>query len=298
MSRSRVVTVGLIQRASHHDRDANIETTREGIREAAEGGADLAVLMELCSSDYFCQTEDPTYFNLAEPLDGVTVSALAETAKANRINVVVPFFERRAPGVYHNTLVVLGRGGERLGVYRKMHIPHDPQFFEKYYFTPGDLGFSPINISEARLGTLICWDQWYPEAARAMALAGAEILIYPTAIGWMPEERPTLGDAQLDAWRTIQRSHAIANGLYVVAVNRVGLEGAPNKGITFWGHSLVCDPAGSIIAEADEEEMTLIVPCELQQIEEQRRAWPFFRDRRIDAYDSLTSRWRDSEHRS
>ncbi len=289
----RTVVVGLVQHASAGTRSANVHKSLAGIRDAAARGAKLIVLQELFAADYFCQEQDPRHFELAEPLDGPTAQEVAAVARETATTVVVPLFERRAPGLYHNSLIVVGPSGETLGTYRKMHIPDDPQFLEKYYFAPGDLGFSPIDTPQARLGALICWDQWYPEAARLMSLAGAEILAYPTAIGWMPSEKPSLGASQLDAWRTIQRSHAIANGVFVVAVNRVGLEGSPVTGLEFWGHSFVCDPAGNVLAEAGEGEETLVVECELSLIEEQRRWWPFFRDRRVDAYGDLTERFRD-----
>jgi len=288
---SRIVTLGIVQHASRHDKEQNLARAMVGIREAASRGASLVVLPELFASDYFCQTEDPNQFDLAEPLDGRTVSAVAELARELAIEVVTPLFEKRASGLYHNSLVVVGRDGSSLGIYRKMHIPEDPQFCEKFYFTPGDLGFCPIQTQSATLGALICWDQWFPEAARAMALAGAEILVYPTAIGWMPSEKEALGEAQLDAWRTIQRSHAIANGTFVVAANRVGREHSASAVLEFWGHSFVCDPSGRVIAEAGEGEEVLVVACDLHAIEEQRRWWPFFRDRRIDAYDGLCERW-------
>lgn len=288
---SRIVTVGVVQHASRHEKARNLARASDGIREAASRGASLVILPELFASDYFCQTEDPNQFELAEPLDGPTVSAIAEVARERKVEVVAPIFEKRARGLYHNSLVVVGQDGSSLGMYRKMHIPEDPQFCEKFYFTPGDLGFCPIQSRAASLGALICWDQWFPEAARAMALAGAEILVYPTAIGWMPSEKEALGAAQLDAWRTIQRSHAIANGTFVVAANRVGKEHSAAGELEFWGHSFVCDPSGRIIAEAGEGEEVLVVSCDLRAIEEQRRWWPFFRDRRVDAYDGLGERW-------
>jgi N-carbamoylputrescine amidase len=219
---------------------------------------------------------------------------MAAVAKAGRCSIVVPLFERRAAGVYHNSLVVLGPNGETLGHYRKMHIPDDPLFYEKFYFTPGDLGFMSIPTPQASLGPLICWDQWYPEAARLTALRGAELLVYPTAIGWHPKEKAEYGPSQLAAWQTIQRSHAIANGVFVVAVNRVGHEGAKDGGLEFWGHSFVADPAGVVIAEAGEGEETLLVECDLSRVEAVRRGWPFLRDRRIDAYSSITARLLDA----
>jgi N-carbamoylputrescine amidase len=218
---------------------------------------------------------------------------MAEAARAAQVTVVVPLFERRARGLYHNSLVVLGPDGEQLGVYRKMHIPDDPLFYEKYYFTPGDMGFRAFETPKAKVGTLICWDQWYPEAARLTALRGAEILVYPTAIGWHPQEKAEFGAAQLSAWQTIQRSHAIANGVFVVAVNRVGHEGPADGGLDFWGHSFVADPFGVVLAEASEAEQTLVVECDLSRMESVRRNWPFLRDRRIDAYGDITKRFID-----
>ena len=291
------MNVGLVQQASRHDKAKNLAHASDGIRDAAQRGASLAILPELFATDYFCQTEDPKFFELAEPLNGPTVSTIAALARELEVVIVAPIFEGRAEGVYHNTVVVLGSAEAALGHYRKMHIPEDPQFCEKFYFTPGDQGFLPIQTPEVCLGALICWDQWFPEAARCMALAGAEILAYPTAIGWMACEKERLGAAQLDAWRTVQRSHAIANGTFVVAVNRVGKECLADDEIEFWGHSFVCDPAGRVIAEAGEQEEVLVVPCDLQLIAEQRHWWPFFRDRRIDAYQGLLERWIDVKGR-
>jgi N-carbamoylputrescine amidase len=288
-----IVSVGLVQQASLHDKSKNLAHACEGIRDAARQGASLVVLQELFATDYFCQTEDPKYFEWAEPLEGPTVNTLSALARELEIIVVAPLFERRGKGLYHNTLMVIGADGSNLGVYRKMHIPQDPQFCEKFYFTPGSQGFSPIPTPLAVLGTLICWDQWFPEAARVMALAGAEILAYPTAIGWIASEKQLLGPTQLDAWKTVQRSHAIANAVFVIAVNRVGKETMGSTEIEFWGHSFVCDPMGRLIAEAGEQEQVLVVPCDLGLIAEQRHAWPFFRDRRIDAYDGLLDRWID-----
>jgi N-carbamoylputrescine amidase len=219
---------------------------------------------------------------------------VAACAKELGVSIVVPLFEKRAPGVYHNSLIIVGPNGETLGLYRKMHIPDDPLFYEKYYFTPGDLGFKTIETPEAKVGTLICWDQWYPEAARLTALRGAELLVYPTAIGWHPGEKAEFGAAQLSAWQTIQRSHAIANGVFVVSVNRVGHEGPKDGGLQFWGHSFVADPFGVVLAEAGEAEETLVVELDLSRQEWVRRNWPFYRDRRIDAYGDLTSRFIDS----
>lgn len=273
------------------DKRANVDKAARGIVEARAGGADIVCLQELFASPYFCQTEDAAAFELAEPLDGPTVTAIAAVARAEKVTVMTSIFERRAAGVYHNTLVVLGPEGERLGVYRKMHIPDDPQYLEKFYFTPGDLGFQSIKTPRLEVGPLVCWDQWYPEAARLTALRGAEVLFYPTAIGWLPEEKAEHGVAQRDAWQTIQRAHAIANGVFVVAVNRVGQEGDPEKGIEFWGHSFVCDPFGRVIAQAGAGEEVLVAECDLSLLEETRQIWPFLRDRRIDAYVGLDKRW-------
>ena len=290
-SRSSVVRVGLVQTAVSPDKPENLKKTLTAVRDAAARGAQLICLQELFASPYFCQTEDPEAFAWAEALDGPTVAAVSEVARELSVSVLVPFFERRAPGLFHNSVVLVGPQGERLGVYRKMHIPDDPQFMEKYYFTPGDLGFVAIDSPVGKVGPLICWDQWYPEGARLTALLGAQILLYPTAIGWLPSEKQADGAAQLSAWQTMQRAHAIANGVFVVAVNRVGQEGDKNTGIEFWGHSFVADPFGRVIAEAGEGEETLVVDLDLSLLEETRKWWPFFRDRRIDAYGGITKRW-------
>jgi N-carbamoylputrescine amidase len=292
--KARVVKVGLVQTSVGPDKVKNLEKTAALISDLAKRGAEVVCLQELFASEYFCQVEDAELFDLAEPLNGPTTQAMAAAAKAGHLSIVVPLFERRAAGVYHNSLVVLGPNGDMLGHYRKMHIPDDPLFYEKFYFTPGDLGFMSIPTPKASLGPLICWDQWYPEAARLTALRGAEVLVYPTAIGWHPNEKAEFGASQLAAWQTIQRSHAIANGVFVVAVNRVGHEGAKDGGLQFWGHSFVADPAGVVIAEAGEGEETLLVECDLSRVEQVRRGWPFLRDRRIDAYSSLTARLLDA----
>jgi N-carbamoylputrescine amidase len=289
------IKVGLVQTTVEDDKARHIQKTLERVREAAGRGAKLVCLQELFASPYFCQVEDSALFDLAEPIPGPTSQAVAECAKQLGISIVVPLFEKRAPGVYHNSLIIVGPTGETLGLYRKMHIPDDPLFYEKYYFTPGDLGFKTIETPEAKVGTLICWDQWYPEAARLTALRGAEILVYPTAIGWHPGEKAEFGAAQLSAWQTIQRSHAIANGVFVVSVNRVGHEGPKDGGLQFWGHSFVADPFGVVLAEAGEAEETLVVELDLSRQEWVRRNWPFYRDRRIDAYGDLTSRFIDSK---
>jgi len=289
----RHVKVGLIQTAVSADKAANIKKTARLIEDAAARGARIVCLQELFASEYFCQREDAELFNLAESVPGPTTQMMAEVAKSRGVSIVVPLFERRAAGVYHNSLVLIGPNGDIAGHYRKMHIPDDPLFYEKYYFTPGDLGFMSIPTPEAAVGPLICWDQWYPEAARMTAMSGAEILVYPTAIGWHPSEKAQYGASQLSAWQTMQRAHAISNGVFVVAVNRVGHEGAAPGGLEFWGHSFVADPFGVVLAEAGEGEETLVVDCDLGRIEEVRRNWPFFRDRRIDAYGGLTSRFLD-----
>jgi N-carbamoylputrescine amidase len=291
--KSRVLSVGLVQAKVAKDKQATLAMTAERVREAARRGAKLVCLQELFASEYFCQSEDHAQFELAEPIPGPTSEAMAKLAKELGISIVVPLFERRAAGVYHNSLVVVGPSGEVLGQYRKMHIPDDPLFYEKFYFTPGDLGFVAVKTPESTVGPLICWDQWYPEAARLTTLRGAEILVYPTAIGWHPSEKAEYGAAQLSAWQTIQRAHAIANGVFVVAVNRVGHEGPKGGGLEFWGHSFVADPFGVVLAEAGEGEEVLVVECDLGRVEEVRRNWPFLRDRRIDAYAGIGSRLLD-----
>ena len=288
---SDIVTLGLVQMAMGRDKTANVATAREAIADAARRGARIVCLPELFASPYFCQVQDPDLFGLAEPVPGPTTAAIAAEAQRHGVVVVTPVFEQRAAGIYHNSLVVLGPDGSSLSLYRKMHIPDDPLYFEKYYFTPGDLGFVTVATPFAALGTLICWDQWYPEAARLTALQGAQILCYPTAIGWHPKEKAEFGAAQLAAWQTIQRAHAIANGVFVAAVNRVGHEGPAGGGLDFWGHSFVADPFGVVLAEAGESEETLVVPLDLARQEEVRRNWPFLRDRRIDAYGGITARF-------
>jgi N-carbamoylputrescine amidase len=283
--------IGLVQHACTEDKAENISKALSGIAEAAGKGASLVCLQELFASPYFCQVDDPGFFEWAEPLDGPTASAVAAAAREHHVTVLAGIFEKRAPGLYHNTLLTIGPEGERLGVYRKMHIPDDPQFREKFYFAPGDLGFQSIPTPSCNVGPLICWDQWYPEAARLTAMQGADVLFYPTAIGWLAEEKAEHGQDQLSAWQTIQRAHAIANGLFTVSVNRVGVEGSEAGEIEFWGHSFVCAPSGRIIAEAGTGEEVLVVECELGQIDATRQIWPFFRDRRVDAYGGLTERW-------
>jgi len=289
--RARRVRVGLVQMPSVEDRETNVERAVAGIREAAQQGAELVCLQELFAGPYFCQVEEARLFDLAEPVDGPTNRAIAAAAAAARVSVLSSFFERRAAGLYHNTAVLFGPSGDALGMYRKMHIPDDPQFYEKFYFTPGDLGFVSLDTGKLRVGPLVCWDQWYPEAARLTALAGAEILLYPTAIGWLPEDKPVYGADNLNAWQTMQRSHAIANGVFVVVTNRVGTERAGERSIEFWGHSFICDPYGRVIAEAGQDASVLVADCDLGLIEQARRGWPFLRDRRIDAYGGLERRY-------
>jgi len=283
--------IGLIQMACSKDPNENLAKAEWRIREAAGKGAQIVCVQELFRSQYFCQREDAALFDLAEPVPGPTSESFARLAHDLQVAIVGSVFERRAAGVYHNTALVLDADGSLLGIYRKMHIPDDPGYYEKYYFAPGDLGFPCFDTRFARVAPLVCWDQWYPEAARLAALAGAQVLFYPTAIGWHPAEKARDGAAQLDAWRTIQRAHAIANGLYVAAVNRVGYEGPPETGIEFWGGSFVVDPFGRLLAEASHDrEETLVVECDPRRIEEVRRDWPFLRDRRIDAYTGIVSR--------
>ncbi|PKM45101.1 MAG: acyltransferase [Gammaproteobacteria bacterium HGW-Gammaproteobacteria-1] len=295
--KSRTLRVGLVQQPCSEDRETNLYYSSLEIRAAAADGAELVLLQELHGGVYFCQSEDPARFDQAEPIPGPTTDALAELAQELGIVIVGSVFERRAPGLYHNTAVVLEKDGSIAGLYRKMHIPDDPGYYEKYYFTPGDLGFTPIDTSVGRLGVLVCWDQWYPEAARLMALAGAEILLYPSAIGW--DERAELDEQlrQRDAWVTIQRSHAVANGVPVMACNRVGFEADPSgrtPGINFWGYSFICGQQGEILAQAPEDDPTfLVAEVDLGRTEQVRRAWPYLRDRRIDAYGDLLRRYRD-----
>jgi N-carbamoylputrescine amidase len=284
------VTIGLVQMSCGADPAANLAKAVERIDEAASRGAEIVCLPELFRSLYFCQSQDTATFDLAEPIPGPSTDALGRIAAARGVAVVGSIFERRAEGVFHNTAVVIGSDGGLIGIYRKMHIPDDPLYYEKYYFTPGDTGFRSFDVHKARVGALVCWDQWFPEAARLTALSGAEILFYPTAIGWHPKEKAEFGAAQLGAWQTIQRSHAIANGVFVAAVNRIGREG----GLEFWGASFVCDPFGVVIAEASHDrEEVLIATCDRRRIAETRRNWPFLRDRRIDAYDGLQRRYLD-----
>jgi N-carbamoylputrescine amidase len=286
--------VGLVQMRSTPDPAENLERAVVRVREAAQRGAQVVCLPELFRSQYFCQREDVALFDLAEPIPGPSTERLGPLAKELQVVIIASLFEKRAPGLYHNTVVVLDVDGSNRGLYRKMHIPDDPLFYEKFYFTPGDLGFKSFETAHGRLGTLICWDQWYPEAARLTALSGADILFYPTAIGWHPKEKAEHGAAQASAWQTIQRSHAIANGLFVAAVNRVGHEGPAGGGIEFWGGSFLADPFGVVLAEASRtEEEILVVECDPRRTEDVRRNWPFLRDRRIDAYAPITRRMLD-----
>jgi N-carbamoylputrescine amidase len=286
--------VGLVQMSCGRDPAENLAKAEWRIREAAGRGAQVVCLQELFRSEYFCREENAALFALAEPVPGPTTEALARLARDVDVAVVASVFERRGPGVYHNTAAVIDAGGALLGLYRKMHIPDDPLYYEKFYFTPGDLGVPRFDTRFGRIAVQVCWDQWYPEGARLAALSGASLICCPTAIGWHPSEKEAHGAAQLDAWRTVQRGHAIANGVYVAAVNRVGCEGPPDAGLEFWGNSFVAGPFGELLAEASRErEETLIVECDPARIEAVRRDWPFLRDRRIDAYSPLLKRWLD-----
>ena len=284
---SNILRIGLVQTASRETKEASLTREIAGITEAAERGARIICLKELCHTPYFCRKQDPSLFDLAEPVPGPTTKAVAEVAKRLGVVVIVPLFEKAAPGIYFNTAAVLDADGAYLGKYRKMHIPQDPGFEEKFYFTPGDLGYRVWETRHGTIGVLICWDQWYPEAARLTALAGAQVLFYPTAIGWLPEEREHLGAAQHNAWETVQRGHAVANGCYVAATNRVGREGDTE----FWGQSFVVNCYGERMACADPSaEEVLVADCDLDAVEDFRRIWPFYRDRRIDSYAEITRR--------
>ena len=292
----RQFKVGLVQMSVGTDLDKNLARHVEKVGEAAKAGAQVVCLQELFRSPYFCQKEDAALFELAETVPGPSTEALAAAAKKANVTVIVPIFERRAPGLYHNSAAVVGPDGNMIGLYRKMHIPDDPAYYEKYYFAPGDLGFLAFDTPVGRISTLICWDQWYPEGARLAALRGAAVVFYPTAIGWHPHEKDQHGAAQRDAWRTVQRGHAIANGVYIAAVNRVGhekpAEGGP--GIEFWGSSFLADPQGVLVAEAstDREEI-LVGTVDMDRLEDVRRNWPFLRDRRVDAYVGIDKRFLD-----
>lgn len=294
--KSQAVTLGLLQRKASPKPAENLAGTLAAAEQAAKDGAQIICTQELFLSRYFCQTEDHAQFALAESIPGPSTRAFQKLARQKKVVVVASLFERRAAGLYHNTAVVIDADGEVLGSYRKMHIPDDPQFHEKFYFTPGDLGFRAWNTRHGRLGVLICWDQWFPEAARLTALRGAEILIYPTAIGWMPSEKAEHGDKQHASWELIQRSHAVANGCYAAAINRVGFEtAAAGEGIEFWGQSFVAGPSGEMLAKASvDREETLLVEVDRSRLDEIRTIWPFLRDRRIDAYGDITARHLDA----
>lgn len=292
----KILRVGVVQQACDDNRDHNLRTSETAIREAAASGAQLVLLQELHTGPYFCQYESTELFDLAEAIPGPSTEFLGGLARELGVVIIGSLFERRAPGLYHNTAVVLESDGSLAGIYRKMHIPDDPGYYEKFYFTPGDLGFEPIDTSVGRLGVLVCWDQWYPEAARMMALAGADLLFYPTAIGWNPDDDEAEKGRQRDAWTTIQRSHAVANGLPVIVANRTGFEADPTgtlSGAQFWGSSFVVGPQGEFLAQAGTEGAeVLVVDVDLARSENVRRWWPFLRDRRIDAYSELTCRFR------
>ena len=306
MAEQRKYNLGLVQMRMTPDPDTNLANAVRHIREAARLGANIVCLPELFRAQYFCQREDIRLFDLAEPIPGPSTEKLAEVARESRVVIIASLFERRAPGLYHNTAVTLNVDGSIASIYRKMHIPDDPLYYEKFYFTPGDLGFKATDTAFGRVGTLVCWDQWYPEGARLTALQGAEVLFYPTAIGWHPAEKDQYGAAQYEAWQTIQRAHAIANGVYVAGVNRVGHEHgdirgnrAEGPGLEFWGGSFLADPFGRIIAKASHDaEEVLLAEIDLALLEDTRRNWPFLRDRRIDAYAPITQRFLDASHGS
>ena len=294
MTAARPLKVGLVQLAMSADTSDNLARAIAGVREAARGGAAVVVLPELFRSRYFCQSEDAAQFALAEAVPGPSTETLGALARELKIVLVASLFEKRAAGLYHNTAAVLDADGAYLGKYRKMHIPDDPRYYEKYYFTPGDLGFKVFKTQSAQLGVLVCWDQWYPEAARLTAMQGAELLIYPTAIGWHPEEKAQYGERQHGAWETVQRGHAVANGCFVVAVNRTGFEPDPrgSGGIEFWGQSFIAAPDGRVLVRAPQDrEAVLVETIDLAEIDSVRAGWPFFRDRRIDAYADITKRF-------
>jgi N-carbamoylputrescine amidase len=285
--------LALVQMTCTDDVQANLAKAERRIRESAARGAQVICLQELFASQYFCQREDRRNFDLAEPVPGPITARMSGLAAELDVVVIASVFERRAAGVYHNTAVVIDADGALAGIYRKMHIPDDPLYYEKFYFTPGDLGFRAFDTKYARIGVLICWDQWFPEAARLTALAGASPIVYPTAIGWHPSEKTSDGAAQLDAWETVQRGHAVANGVFVAAVNRVGREVLEGDGLEFWGRSFIADPLGRIVARGGGDEEIVLGTCTAQAVEETRRYWPFLRDRRIDAYGDLSRRLRD-----
>ena len=292
------VNVGLIQMKCSDDLEENFEKTLEKIKDLAKSGANIICTQELFKSKYFCQVEDWSYFKLAEEMNenSKTIKTLQTMAKDLKVVIIASLFEKRTEGIYHNTAVVIDADGSYLGKYRKMHIPDDPHFYEKFYFTPGDLGYKTFKTKYADIGVLICWDQWYPEAARLTALSGAKILFYPTAIGWLPSEKEEFGNSQYNAWETIQRSHAVANGCYVVAINRVGYEESPdeNEGIEFWGQSFVSNPYGELLVKGSvDKEENIVCEVDLSIIDSVRTTWPFFRDRRIDSYQDITKRFID-----
>ena len=287
------VALGLVQSRCGEDPEANMRSALDGVRQAAARGAQIVCLQELFRSQYFCQVEDHRFFDLAEPIPGPSTERLSALAKELGVVIVASLFEKRAEGLYHNTAAIIDADGSYLGKYRKMHIPDDPQYYEKFYFTPGDLGFRSWDTRFARIGVLVCWDQWYPEAARLTAMSGAQILFYPTAIGWLPPEKAEHGAQQQSAWETIQRSHAIANGVYVCAVNRVGHEGVSTAVIEFWGGSFVADPGGRILVKGGTAEEVLTADVDLGKVGVSRTHWPFLRDRRIDAYQDITKRYLD-----
>ena len=284
------ISVGLVQMACSPDASKNLEKAVDSIRAAAKQGAQIICLPELFLTQYFCQTEDPDNFSLAEPLPGPTSTTLSNLAKELQVVLIVPLFEKRTQGIYHNTAIVIDADGSIAGTYRKMHIPDDPCFFEKFYFTPGDTGFKSFSTRYGKVGVLICWDQWFPEAARLTALSGAQFLFYPTAIGYQDEDAK-VSQQQISAWETIQKSHAISNGVFLASVNRVGRENA----LTFWGKSFICNPFGEVIGQAEDEPQTLIAKCPLSEIESTRQNWPFLRDRRVDAYQGLSKLYLDDD---
>lgn len=302
MMEQKQIKICAVQHECTDDKQANLKRSIAGIVAAARQGMQLVCLQELHASLYFCQQEDTTNFDLAEPIPGDSTRLLQDVAREHKIVVVASMFEHRAAGLYHNTAVVIDNDGSIAGLYRKMHIPDDPGYYEKFYFTPGDLGFTPVNTSLGKLGVLVCWDQWFPEAARLMTLAGANLLIYPTAIGWDQQDSPDEQQRQLDAWQTVQRAHAIANGIPVIVCNRTGYEAHPTdekSGIEFWGSSFICGPQGELLARASRDKTeTISATIDLQRVETVRRIWPYLRDRRIDAYNGLTKRFLDQDNDS
>ena len=294
LNKSQLVTVGLIQAKAHKEPSENLSSTLTKAEQAAKDGAQIICTQELFLTEYFCQCEDHSKFELAEPIPGPTTMAFQQLAKRYKVVLIVSIFEKRGSGVYHNSAAIINTDGSLLGVYRKMHIPDDPLYYEKFYFTPGDVGFKSWETPFGKIGVLICWDQWYPEAARLTAMQGAEIIFYPTAIGWHPSEKNKYGKRQHNSWETIQRSHAIANGCYVASVNRVGHEVTNNAdGIDFWGQSFIADTSGELIKKAALDETTLICNLDLSKVDTTRTHWPFLRDRRIDAYSDITKRLLD-----